>query len=128
MPATTYLDNVLVSHLFRNVALTSPTTVYCALFTVSPTQAGGGAELATSGSYSRQAVTFGPALTGSTANTNVLTFGPASAPWGTVTSFAIFDAASGGNMLVFNNLNASIAISTGDSAQFASSSLGVTIT
>jgi hypothetical protein len=125
--ATTYLDNALIGHLFRNSALSSPTTVYCALFTVSPTVSGGGSELSTTGSYTRQAITFGPALTGSSANTNVLTFGPASLSWGTITSFAIFDASSAGNMLVFNNLNSSVTVNQGDSLQFISASLGVTI-
>ena len=128
--ATTYLDNALINHLFRNNALSSPTTVYAALFTSVPNVAqNSGAELNTSGGYARQAVTFGPPLTGSTGNTSTVTFGPASLPWGTITSFAIFDNATSGsgNMLVFNTLNSSVTINTSDSAQFASGTLQVSV-
>lgn len=72
--ATDYLETALINHLFGNITLTSPTTMYCALFTVTPNDAGSGAELHTSGGYSRQAVTFGLPLTGSTGNTSTVTF------------------------------------------------------
>jgi hypothetical protein len=128
--ASDYLENALINHLFRNSALTSPTTVYAALFTTTPNDAANsGAEIHTSGGYARQAVTFGPPLTGSTGNTSTVTFGPATAPWGTVTAFAIFDNATSGsgNMLVWNTLNSNVSITTSDSAQFASGTLQVTV-
>lgn len=125
--ASDYLENALINHLFRNSALTSPTTVYCALYTTAPTDAGGGAEINTTGSYSRQSITFGPPLTGSTGNTNILTFGPASTNWGSVTAFGVFDASTSGNLLVWNTLNSPVSISSTDSLQFASGTLQISV-
>ena len=102
--------------------------MYCALFTVTPNDAGSGAELHTSGGYSRQAVTFGPPLTGSTGNTSTVTFGPASAAWGSIAGFAVFDNATSGsgNMLVYNSMSP-VTVNQGDSAQFSSGSLQITV-
>lgn len=128
--ASDYLENALINHVFRNVSMTSPTTVYAALYTVTPNDiTGSGAELHTSGGYARQAVTFGNPVTGSTGNTNTVTFGPATAPWGTIVAFAIYDNATSGsgNPLVWNTLNSSVVITTSDSAQFASGTLQVTV-
>lgn len=38
-----YLENKVLDHVFGNTALVSPTTVYLALFTANPTDAGGAA-------------------------------------------------------------------------------------
>ena len=128
--ASDYLENALIGHLFRNISLTAPTTVAVALFTSSPTDTGtAGVEVHTSGGYARQSGSFGQALTGSTANNATLTFGPATTNWGSITHFAIFDNATSGsgNMLVWGALNSPVSISNGDSLQFASASLAITI-
>jgi len=39
---TDYLEDKILKHVFTNVAYTSPTTVYVGLFTVAPTDVGGG--------------------------------------------------------------------------------------
>lgn len=70
---TDYLENAALNHIFRNVAMTSPGAVYIALFTVAPTDAGGGTEVTGSG-YARQAVTFGAAVGGAIANTGAVSF------------------------------------------------------
>lgn len=98
MPATIYLSNRLLDHAFRNVAFTSPTTVYLGLFTSPTTDAGGGTEV-TGGSYARQSISFGAASAKQIANNALMTFPTATAGWGTVTHGAIMDAVSGGNML-----------------------------
>lgn len=53
-----YLENKVLDHVYRNVAYTAPTGTYLALYTVAPTDAGGGTEV-TGGGYARQAITFG---------------------------------------------------------------------
>lgn len=123
--ATDYLEDALLNHILRNVAYTSPTTVYAALFTTATTEAGGGTEVA-GGGYARQAVTFAVPTGGSTSNSAPVTFGPATAAWGTVTHFAIMDAVSGGNMLIHNALTTPKTIGVGDTATFATGNLTVT--
>ncbi len=127
--ASDYLENALINHLFRNVVLTAPTTCAVALFTTTPSDAASsGAELHTSGGYTRLSASFGPALTGSTANINALTFGPATTNWGSIVAFAVFDniTSGSGNMLIWNTMSA-VTVNSGDSASFASGSLQISV-
>jgi hypothetical protein len=129
---TTAFSNNLLNDLLRGVALSLPGTLYVALFTVAPTDAGGGTEV-TGGSYARAAVsraggTWDAASGGATANTSTISFTTASASWGTVVAFAIMDASSGGNMLYWGDLTTPKAIGSGDTAQFAAGELDITET
>ncbi len=128
--ASDYLEQALCNHIVRNQTFTAPTTCAVALFISSPTDTGtAGVEIHTSGNYARVSGTFGPPLTGTLANINTLTFGPASTNWGTVTHFAVFDnvTSGSGNMLVWGALNSSVSISSTDSAQFASGTLQISV-
>ncbi len=114
------------------MAFTAPAT-HVALFTVAPSDTGGGTEV-TGGGYLRVTVTNNttnwPAATGATAaksNGTVITFPTASASWGTVVAFGIIDAASAGNLLWWGDLTTSKAIANGDTASFAVSSLSFTM-
>lgn len=109
---TDYLENKLLDHVLRNTAYTSPTTVYVALFTAAPGEAGGGTEVS-GGGYARQAVTFSAPSAGSTSNSADITFPTATADWGTITHFAIFDASTGGNMLYYGQLTSSVTVNSG---------------
>ena len=121
---TDYLEDNLLNHVLRNTAFTSPTTVYVALFTTATNDAGGGTEVA-GGSYARQAITFSVPTGGVTSNTAIVTFPTASAGWGTITHFAIFDAVSGGNMLYHGALAASRTVQAGDTFRFPVSNVTV---
>lgn len=114
-----YLENALYNHVLRNTAMTSPTTVYLALFTaVTDAEAGTGTEVAASG-YARQAVTFDAPSNGAGSNSEAVTFGPLSGS-GTATHAALMDAVSGGNALTaITALAASKTWADGDSIQFA---------
>lgn len=122
---TTYLENALINHVLRNTALSSPTTVYIGLYTVAPTDAGGGTEV-TGGSYARQSAAFSAPVSGATSNSGSVTFPAASAPWGTVVAMGIFDALSGGNLLFYGTLSVSKVVGTGDQIAFANGTLTVT--
>lgn len=105
---TTYLKTQIVTHLLRTGSWTKPTGIYIALFTDQPTVSGGGTEVS-GGSYAR--VSFGPldanwtALTSSASKNDLdVVFPQPTGSWGTVSHFALFDAASAGNMLVFGEL------------------------
>lgn len=122
---TDYLENELIDHVLRNAAYTSPTTVYAALFTAAPGEAGGGTEV-TGGAYARTAVTFGVPTAGATDNTADVTFPTATANWGTITDVAIFDASTAGNMLLYGALTASKVVNNGDTFKFNTGDLDVT--
>jgi len=140
--ASDYLENKLVDHLFRAATFAKPAGLYLALFTAAPTDAGGGTEV-TGGGYAR--VNLAPSDTnwkatqggtsgassgtgGLTSNAVAITFPAPSANWGTVTHFGIYDAASGGNLLLWDALTASRTILNGDPAPaFAPDALTITV-
>jgi hypothetical protein len=123
-----YAENAILSHLFRAVSLSSPATVYVALYTaVSDAEAASGTEVS-GGSYARTAVTMGAPSNGVSTNSAAVTFPTASASWGTVTHFNIMDASTSGNALTaIKALNASKTIGSGDTAQFAIGDLSITV-
>jgi len=125
-----YLENKLLDHVLGGGDYTRPATVYVALFTVAPSDSGGGTEV-TGGSYARVAVTnnvtnWPAASGGAKSNGTEIAFPEATASWGTVVAFAIFDAATAGNMLYWATLTTSKTIDQGDTAKFAVGDLDVT--
>jgi len=119
---TTHLKNELYDHVLRNAAYASPAAVYVALFTTATGDGGTGTEVS-GGGYARQAVTFGEPTDGVGDNTGAITFGPATEAWGTVTHCALYDAETGGNMLMHDALAAQKAIGDTDEFEFADGEL-----
>ena len=125
--ASDYLESALLEHVLRHVSYTSPTTVYVGLFTTNPTDSGPGTEVSTSGTaYARQAVTFGAASSGACSNSIAVTFPVATANYGTVEGFGIFDASTSGNMLLWCD-SPSVAVNSGQQASFAIGALTVSL-
>ncbi|MCO1599817.1 C40 family peptidase [Desulfosporosinus nitroreducens] len=93
-----YLENALINAVLRNTAYSSPVTVYAALFTSDPTDAGTGTEV-TGGAYVRMPVAFTDPTDGQTSNSADVLFPIATANWGTITHVGLYDALSGGNLL-----------------------------
>jgi hypothetical protein len=117
--ASDYLENKLLDHTLRNTAYTPPAAVYLGLYSGAPTDAGGGTELSGFG-YARQAITFGdPAAAGAIANTVQVAFIANGDDWAQATHFGIFDAASGGNLLFWDPLDAPVTVGDGETLVFA---------
>jgi hypothetical protein len=121
-----YLENALINATLRNTAYSSPATVYVGLFTTDPTDAGTGTEVS-GGSYSRESATFAAPSNGVSSTNADIQFDQATANWGTVTHFGIFDALTAGNLLYHGVLTASKTIETGDVFKIASGNLTVTL-
>ncbi len=126
---TDYLEDKVLRHVLTNTAYTSPTTIYVGLFTVAPTDTGGGTEVSTTSTgYARQTGTFSVSGTGTTASNSVaIEYPTATASWGTIVAVALFDAASGGNMLMYSTLNTNRTINSGDIFRIPAGSLTVTL-
>ena len=125
-----YLENKFLDHIFgcgtRN--FTPPSDIYVALSTADPTDSGGGLAEPSGGSYARIQTDendWGTAASGALSNAEDILSPVATANWGTITHFALFDAASGGNMLAHGALTASQAIGIGDRLRFAAGDLDV---
>jgi hypothetical protein len=124
-----YLEEKIVEHFLRNNAVASPATVYLALFESDPGEDATGTETAFT-SYARQSSTW-TALDGNgqTKNDSTLAFpanGNASASV-TITHAAIFDAATGGNMLLKGPLASSKVLAIGDVLSFQANALTLTL-
>jgi len=121
---TDYLADALRDHVLRNTTYTSPATVYAALFSTATTEVGTGTEV-TGGSYARQAVTFSAGTPAGQAIAGGISF--SSMPTVTVVALAIYDAASGGNMLFHGRLPSARAVVSGETYVLNSSDLRILI-
>lgn len=122
MSKSNYLENALLDHQLGGPDYVRPATVYFALYTVAPTDAGGGTEVS-GGNYSRPAVTnnvtnFPAASGGLKSNGTAISFPVPSSSWGLVTHFGIFDAPTGGNLLRWGPLTQPKTIDPGDLVNF----------
>ena len=146
---TSFMENHVIDWLLRAQAIgitgataaaaTGPATVYVALYTANPTATTAGTEVS-GGSYARVAVTSGltawagtqgaattvvsSGTTGQTSNNAILTFPAPTAAWGVITGFAMLDALTLGNTLIFGALTTSKTVNSGDAApSFAAAAL-----
>ncbi len=104
-----YLAAKLLNHMFRVAAFSQPAGLFLALYTVAPTDAGGGTEVA-GGGYTRTPLTFrtaaakGDGVLCCTNQGDVMS-GKSTANWGTATHIGVFDAVTGGNLLWWGPLD-----------------------
>lgn len=127
-----YLELELLDHVFGAASYSAPATLYFALFSVAPSDSGGGTEFS-AGNYARKSVTnnatnFPAAAAGAKSNGTAITFITcASADWGTAVAVGIFDADTVGNLLAWADLGTSKEIKVGDTASFAIGELDITL-
>lgn len=125
-----YLESAIGDHILRASTFSKPSAVYVALFTVSPGDGNSGTEVS-GGSYARVAVSQlnlqWNVSNGVYTNNNDITFPAATADWGTVTDFGIYDAITGGNLMIWGTLSSSKSINSGDPApKFSAGTLSIT--
>lgn len=119
--ASDYLENKLLDHALGVAAFTMPTLHKVHLYTVAPTDAGGGTEVQ-GGGYLAQTVAFGAASGGSASNFALVNFGTATADWGAIVAVAI---KSGANFLFLGAMEESKIVKNGDSFDFPIGTLTV---
>lgn len=122
-----YLANEILDHIFGKGAYTPP-TIYVALSTAAPGDDGSTIAEPSGGSYARKSTSgsdWAAASARALSNAAALEFAEATGSWGTITHFALYDAASGGNFLGWGALGTSKAIASGDTARFAIGDLDV---
>ena len=123
-----YLEDKVLDHVFGGAAYTAPTTLYVALYTVIPSDTGGGTEV-TGGSYARQTATFTVSGTSPTTATNAaaIEYPTATADYGTVVAVGVLDALTGGNLLAYAGLDVNKVVSDGDVFRFDAGDLDITL-
>lgn len=128
-----YAENALVEHIFTEAAYSPSATLYLALCTGDPGEAGTGAsmsEVANSNNYSRKAIAFSAASSRRVTQNGAVAFDQASGSWGTVSHWAIVTSAThgAGNMLAYGAFAASKAIVSGNTPSVADTEVYVEIT
>lgn len=123
--------NAVLNLAFGGTSYARPATVYAALFTASPTSAGGGTEVY-GGSYARVAVTnnstnFPSASGGSKANGTLIAWPTATDAWGTVTDMGLYTSSSSGSLLAFVGLTASKTVASGDTYRASAGDLSISL-
>ena len=123
-----YLEDKVLDHVFGGNAYTAPSTLYVALYTVAPSDTGGGTEVS-GGAYARQTAAFSVSGTNPTtaSNTAAIEYPTATADYGTVVAVGVFDALTSGNLLAYANLTASKVVSSGDIFRFNTGDLDITL-
>src|SRR6185312_1433906 len=130
-----YLEDQLLNWLKGSAYAASgaaPTTLYVALFTVAPIDAGTGGTEVSGNNYARAAITTytgWSAISGSgprqISNSGVVTFATPSGSWGTIVAIGIYDALTVGNLLYWSTIT-SQAIASGVVASFAVGAIVIT--
>lgn len=126
-----YLENKVLDHILGGADYTRPANVYYALYTAGPTDAGGGTQV-TGNNYARVEVAnnstnFPASSSGQKQNGAIITFPTATGAWGTVSHVGIFDAASGGNLLMHAALSSTKVIENGDTPSWPVGALTFTL-
>src|SRR4051812_38892794 len=114
-----YTENKVLDHICGKAAFAMPTP-YLALFTVAPSDAGGGTEVV-GGSYARKqtsAADWAFASGGAITNVNTLSFVTATGNWGIIVAGALMDAPTTGNMLISGPLPVPKTINIDDTLSF----------
>lgn len=128
-----YTEGKMANVLLRGTAYTTPGEIFLSLFTSNPGEDGSGTESSYSG-YARKSCGVTPAsafsavdVTGMTQNANTVVFpavGGVSSV--TVTHWALFDALTIGNMLLYGPLAANKTLDPTDVPSFPANALKVT--
>lgn len=125
MSFSNHLETLVLQWAFTTGSATRPTQWHVALYTAAPSDTGGGTEISGNG-YARNAATFN--VSGNEAsNASTEEWAAATGSWGTITHAAVFDAATGGNMIAYGALPQAKTIGTNDVFRFLAAEFKVTL-
>ena len=130
-----YLENANLNWFRGTTFPACPATVYLALFTTAPINGTDAAAVEVSGtSYVRKSITVNtsnfaapsgaaPATSASGAN---FVFATPGGSWGTVVGWALYDAATSGDLLAYGAFTG-VAVGSGDTVEFVSGNLTLSV-
>jgi len=117
---TDTIENQLLDALVGTASYSVTTPIKLALVTANGSDSSAGTEV-TGGSYARQTIAFGSASSGQIANSSVINF--TGMPTCTVVGIELYDSAGTPKRLAYGALAASKSVTSGDTVQFAASSV-----
>jgi hypothetical protein len=118
------IENQLLDALVGTSAYSVTTPIKLALMTANGSESAPGTEV-TGGSYARQTIAFDAASSGSITNNAAISF--TGMPSCTVVGIELWDSDSSPKRLAYGPLTASRTVTSGDTVQFASSSVTLSL-
>jgi len=118
------IENQLLDALVGTASYTVTTPIKLALVTANGSDSAAGTEV-TGGSYARQTIAFDAASGGSIDNNAAISF--TGMPACTVVGIEIYDSAGSPKRLAYGPLTASRTVTSGDTVQFASSAITLSL-
>jgi hypothetical protein len=121
-----YLNNKFLNLVFNATAYTAASPIFCALYTVTPSDTTSGTEVANTNGYARVSIVpnntnFGTSTLSTLSNSVAIIFPTATTGgWGTIVAAAFLDLATygGGNMLYWGPLGSSVTVNVGNTFEF----------
>lgn len=131
---TNYVVHKLLDLMFRNTAYAQPAT-YVALATATMSDTSTTPTEPSGNNYSRTIVNkasgaspaWSAVASGAANNANTITLPTPSGTWGTVVSAALCDAATVGNILIYDNGIVDQAVGNGDTVQFLATAFALSL-
>ena len=104
---TIYFADCVIGNVFKTKTSPAlPSTYYIGLSTTTPTSDGTGVSEPSDPAYTRVALTSLTAPVGGVIrNDQVISFPDSTEDWGTITHFVLYDARTGGNLLIYNTVD-----------------------
>lgn len=125
---TSYFLNLIAGSVMHSPSMALPKNYFVALSTTVPSQDGTGFTEVTGGAYARGSLGAGSTPSdGVVSNSTDVEFQECTANWGTIKAFGIYDAATGGNLLMFDEVTPNQSVVTGNQVRFKPGSLKLTI-
>lgn len=131
MSFSNYLEGEILDHVFmRDAGYTQPTDLFVALSSTDPGEDGSGITEPSAGGYARKSYTSWDRTGNEISNSGDVVFSTATASWlsgADLAYFAIFDAATGGNMIAHGSFTPAQAVLEGNTIIFRAGDLKVTL-
>ena len=123
-----YMEDAITAWINGTTFPSAPTNTYVQLYSQDPTDAGSATgALYTRVTYAASGWTRGTGGAGTLSNTNAITMQSSAGSAATASHFAVFDAATSGNLLFHGALSASKSIAVGDEVKFNALQLTLTV-
>lgn len=126
---STYFLNCIMGNVFHsktNPAL--PESMYIGLSSTTPEVDGSGVTEPSGGSYERVAFTaLSEPENGTITNAQDIEFPESTSDWGTMTHYVLYDAKTGGNLLVYGNLEKTRVIQSDSQARFLAGKISIAL-
>ena len=123
-----YMEDAITAWINGTTFPSAPTNTYVQLYSQDPTDAGSATgALYTRVTYAASGWTRGTGGAGTLSNTNAITMQASAGSAATASHFAVFDAATSGNLLFHGALSASKSIAVGDEVKFNALQLTLTV-